>query len=445
MTEDSMGQRLERKRKIRNKRIAVGVAVFLMTIVAAAAAFYFTDSQFSKSKPVIGDQSPQKINILILGVDERSDDVGRSDTTLLLTVDPKQKKGSLLSIPRDSRVKLPGRGYDKINAAYAYGGHRLSEQAVADLVGVPVDYYILINFAAFNKIIDSIGGVDINVEKRMSYSDPYDDNGLVIDLKPGMQHMDGKKAIEYVRYRDEEGDIGRVARQQKFMKAVLEQITSPLVIPRIPGIIAEVISAVKTDLTAGDMVSLAKILNEVKNQGLETVMVPGKPAYIEDISYWLPDIVAVRQYMAQVMGISDSKYMATAQKSAMEYTQAVPKEMKIVELPKLPTSPMSPKKTDSPTTPAKPNAPPAGKVHVDIVNSSGVSSTGAKIAASLREQGFDVSVTAGSPVANTTITSHTGNAAVVEKLNNLNFRYALQVVREDNSNSVTVVVGKDNN
>jgi LCP family protein required for cell wall assembly len=415
-----------------------------MVFLVAGASFYFMDDDFSKSKPITGEEAGQKINILILGIDEREDDVGRSDTTLLLTVDPKQKSASLLSIPRDSRVKIPGRGYDKINAAYAYGGHRLSEQAVADLVGVPVDYYVLINFAAFNKIIDSIGGVDINVEKRMSYADPYDN--LVIDLKPGMQHMDGKTAIQYVRYRDEEGDIGRVGRQQKFMKAVLDQVTSPLVIPRIPGIIAEVFSAVKTDLTAGDMINLAKILNEVKKQGLHTEMVQGKPAYIDDVSYWLPDIVSVRQYMAQVMGISDNKYMATAQRAATEYTQAVPKEMKVVDQPKHPVSPSVPKKTDSPSTPAKPALAPVGKVRVDVVNASGVNATGAKIAASLREQGFEVSaVTTGNPTANTTITSHTGNAAVVDKLNNLSFHYALQVIRDDNSNSVTVVVGKDNN
>ena len=441
MPEGSLGQRLKHKRKVRNKRIAMGVALIFMVCLVAGASFYFSDNRFSKSKPVTGEESVQKINILILGIDERDDDVGRSDTTLLLTVDPKQKKASLLSIPRDSRVKIPGRGYDKINAAYAYGGHRLAEQTVADLVGVPVDYYVLINFSAFYKIIDAIGGVDINVEKRMSYADPYDH--LVIDLKPGMQHMDGKTAIQYVRYRDEEGDIGRVGRQQHFMKAVLDQVTSPLAIPRLPGIIAEVASAVKTDLTAGDMINLVKILNEVRNQGLNTEMVQGKPAYIDDISYWLPDIVSLRQYMAQVMGISDSKYMATAQNTASEYTRAVPKEMKIVEQPKRPVSPVTPKKTDSPT---KPVAAPVGKVHVDIINSSGVNSTGAKIAASLREQGFEVSaVTTGSPAANTTVTSHTANTAVVDKLNNLTFRYALQVVHEDNSNSVTVVVGKDNN
>lgn len=436
-----MGQRLERGRKLRNKRI-IGVVIMFL-IVIAGAAFYFLDNQFSKTKPATSEGVEQKINILILGVDERADDVGRSDTTLLLTVDPKQKTASLLSIPRDSRVKIPGRGYDKINAAYAYGGHRLSEQAVANLIGVPVDYYVIINFSAFNKIIDAIGGVDINVEKRMNYADPYDN--LVIDLVPGLQHLDGKTAIQYVRYRDEEGDIGRVGRQQKFIKAVLDKVTSPLMIPRLPSIISEVVSAVKTDLTAGDMVNLAKILNEVKNQGLHTEMVQGKPAYIDEISYWLPDIVSLRQYMAQVMGISDNQYMVTAQNAATEYTQAVPKEMKIAEQPKLPTSPLTTKKADSPTV-AKPVLASVGKVHVDVVNSSGVTSTGAKIAAILREQGFEVSaITPGNPVPNTTVISHTGNTAIVDKLNNLNFRYALQIIRDDNSNSVTIVVGKDNN
>lgn len=438
-----LGQRLAKNRRARRRKIFVGICVLLALAAAAMAAFFFSDSHFSKERPVTAGGAEQKINILILGVDERDDDVGRSDTTLLLTVDPKQKTASLLSIPRDSRVKLPGHGYDKINAAYAYGGHRLSEQAVADLVGVPVDYYVLINFKAFYKIVDAIGGVDINVEKRMSYNDPYDDDGgLHIDLKPGQQHMDGKTAIQYVRYRDEEGDIGRVGRQQKFMKAVLNQVTSPTVLPRIPAIIAEVASAVKTDLTVGDMLNLAKIMNEVKEKGLQTVMVPGKPAYIHDISYWLPDIVAVRQYMAEVMGISDSKYLATAHQTASEYTSEVPKEMKIVDLPKAPSGPSGPK---APST-TKPVTASPGKIHVDVINASGVSATGTKVAAMLRDQGFEVSsVVPGNPRANTVIVSHTGTSAVVDKLNNLNFHYTLQVNREENGNQVTVIVGKDNN
>ncbi|MBU2702512.1 LCP family protein required for cell wall assembly [Sporomusaceae bacterium BoRhaA] len=441
MSAGSMGQRLERKRKVRRKRIAIGAIFLLFIALVAAASFYFFDNDFSKAKPATSEGSGQKVNILVLGVDERDDDVGRSDTTLLLTVDSKEKQASLLSIPRDSRVKIPGHGYDKINAAYAYGGHRLSEQTVADFVGVPVDYYLLINFAAFDKIVDAIGGVDINVEKRMHYEDPYDK--LVIDLKPGMQHLDGKTAIQYVRYRDEEGDIGRVGRQQKFMKAILDQVTSPMVIPRIPGIIAEVASAVKTDLTIGDMMNLAKILNEVHKQGLHTEMVSGKPAYIQDISYWLPDVVSVRQYMARVMGIFDSKYLATAEKTATEYTEAVPKEMKIVDLPKTQPAQSAPKPKDAVS---KPVMAPVSKVRVEIVNSSGVSSTGAKIAAIMREQGFEVSsITQGTPTANTVVISHTNNSAVVDKLNSLGFRCAVQVKRDENSNSITVIVGKDNN
>ena len=447
MADERVGQRLARKRKSRKKRIFIGVLLFfLLAAVAAGAAFFLFDGEFSKAKPATAEGSEQKVNILILGVDERADDVGRSDTALLLTVDPKQKKASLLSIPRDSRVKIPGHGYDKINHAYAYGGHRLSQQAIADLVGVPVDYYVLINFKAFYKIVDAIGGVDINVEKRMRYSDPYDDDGgLVIDLQPGMQHMDGKTAIQYVRYRDEEGDIGRVARQQHFMKAILDQVTSPSVLPKIPAIISEVFAAVKTDLTVGDMLNLAKIMKEAQKQGLETVMVPGKPAYIQDISYWLPDIVAVRQYMAHVMGISDTKYLATAERHASEYTQAVPKEMKIVEQPKAPASPNSPKATDKAAAPKKPATPTSPKLQVDVINSSGVSATGTKVAAMLRDQGFDVSsVTPGNPTATTVVVAHTSNSAALEKLNNLSFKYNLQVSRDD-SNHVTVVVGKDNN
>ena len=103
---------------------------------------------------------------MIMGVDRRSDDVGRSDTLMVATVDPAKQTASLLSIPRDTRVKIEGNGYDKINAAYAYGGHELTRKTVENLLDVPMDYYILLDIKAFERIIDAIGGVDIDVEKR---------------------------------------------------------------------------------------------------------------------------------------------------------------------------------------------------------------------------------------------------------------------------------------
>jgi len=127
------------------------------------------------------------------------------------TIDEATKSVSLLSVPRDTRVKIPGHGWDKINHAYANGGSQLSQKAVENLLGIPIDYYVTIDFAGFYKIVDAVGGVDVDVEKRMYYEDPYDE--LVIDIQPGMQHMNGKTAIQYVRYRDSEGDIGRIERQ----------------------------------------------------------------------------------------------------------------------------------------------------------------------------------------------------------------------------------------
>ena len=158
---------------------------------------------------------------MLLGVDRRADDVGRSDTLMVASVDMDSHKAALLSVPRDTRVAIDGHGYDKINHAYAFGGHELSKSTVERLLGTHIAHYVIIDTKAFQRIIDALGGVDIDVDKRMHYEDPWDDNGgLVIDLYPGQQHLDGAKAIQYVRYRDGEGDIGRIGRQQKFMKAV---------------------------------------------------------------------------------------------------------------------------------------------------------------------------------------------------------------------------------
>ena len=149
--------------------------------------------------------------VLLMGVDRREGDVGRSDTLMLAAVDEENGRAALLSIPRDTRIEVGSYGYDKINHAYAFGGHEMTLASVSALVGVPVTHYIMIDTSAFERIVDAVGGVDIDVEKRMYYEDPWDDNGgLVIDLQAGEQHMNGAQAIQYVRYRDGEGDIGRI-------------------------------------------------------------------------------------------------------------------------------------------------------------------------------------------------------------------------------------------
>ena len=269
-----------------------------------------------------------------MGVDERADDVGRSDTLMVATIDPKKDQAALMSIPRDTRVKIKGHGWDKINAAYAYGsakggtegGEKLAQRTVEDFLGVNMDHYVVINIQAFQKIIDAIGGIDIDVEKRMYYEDPWDDDGgLIIDLKPGMQHMDGKTAVTYVRYRDEEGDIGRIKRQQKFMKACMDKVTSPTIIPKLPSVIKEVMSSVKTDLSFRQMLEFAGTLKEAQKNGLKTEMVPGKPLYIDGVSYWIPDLRKLRTTLADTLGIQlNASERALLDRAEHEYESSIP-------------------------------------------------------------------------------------------------------------------------
>ena len=153
----------------KKRRIWPWFLLFFGFVLAAVAGALFASSSLL-DKPV-GDTASDgllkvkdKTTIMIMGVDERDDDVGRSDTLMIATIDPKKDQAALLSIPRDTRVKIKGHGYDKINAAYAYGGHKLTESTVEGLLGVDVEHYIMINTKSFQKIIDAIGGIDIDVE-----------------------------------------------------------------------------------------------------------------------------------------------------------------------------------------------------------------------------------------------------------------------------------------
>lgn len=307
--------------------------LFLAFIVAACAGAYYASSSSLFDKPADKKQSTEnrmvardKTIVMIMGVDKREGDVGRSDTLMVATLDPKKNKVALLSVPRDTRVNIKKYGYDKINAAFAYGGYKLSQSTVENLLGVDIEHRIMVDIQSFKRVIDAIGGVDINVEKRMYYEDPWDDDGgLLIDLQPGEQHMDGDTAITYVRYRDEEGDIGRVARQQNFMKAVLDKITSPSIIPRLPAIIKEVFNCVETDMSLRQMLEFASSLVDARSNGLTTDVVPGKPMYIDGVSYWIPDLKKLRYTVADTLDVNLSTSDVNAlEQETIEYERTIP-------------------------------------------------------------------------------------------------------------------------
>jgi len=323
----------EQTRQCRKKRVALLLIIIVFLI--AGVTYTFLGGPSSENMLVNTFFMKEKINILILGVDTRDDDVGRSDTTFIVTIDTIGKRITMLSIPRDSRVKIDGHGWDKINHAYAFGGSKLSKSAVENLLGISLDYTVVMNLQGFVRMIDALGGVTIDVDKRMYYSDPYDDDGgLYIDLHPGVQKLTGKTAIEYVRYRDEEGDIGRVARQQKFLKALLQEFSKPQLIAKLPDLIKEFAVAVRTDMPTKEMVMLIPIINDAAKVGLHTEWLSGTPCWIQDVSYWLPDIKELRYKVAQIQDIAvDEHYTQVTNRLAAEYANSVPREIKVAESP----------------------------------------------------------------------------------------------------------------
>jgi len=311
------------------KYILILVVVFILSGMVGA----FFANALVDNKPDYNEDDKKgmlvakdKATVMIMGVDERADDVGRSDTLMIATLDPDKNQAALLSVPRDTRVKIKGHGFDKINAAYAYGGRKLTQETIESLLNTHIDHYIKINVHGFTKIIDALGGIDIDVEKRMYYEDPWDDDGgLYIDLQPGMQHMDGKTAITYVRYRDEEGDIGRIKRQQNFMKAVMDKLVSPTIIPKLPAIVSAVFDSVETDMSVSEILSFLGTLQDAKDNGLKSEMLPGKPVYIEGISYWVPDISKTRQILANTLGIKINQSITTSiHEDNIEYEESIP-------------------------------------------------------------------------------------------------------------------------
>lgn len=432
--------------------------VKILGIVAAICAMaYLLFSYFNPEKGMDnlapGDRLSLKKNIIVLGVDERAEeyDVGRSDTLFVVMFDTNKKAASLLSVPRDTRVRIKGHGWDKINHAYAYGGRELTQKTTEELLGIKINNYVMVDFKGFVGLVDAIGGVDINVEKDMYYYDSWD--GFKIDLKKGMQHMDGKTAIQYVRYRDEEGDIGRIRRQQHFIMAVYDRITSANMLLHIPGLAKQLTNMVKTDLPLADMVDLGRALHAmVKSKGLAMATVPGTPEYIDGISYWLPDITDLREQMVKMQGATMTEtYKSAAELMEREYNVAVEKAKKgddsgenkeaVKEEKELAEKKKAAKdkaavtkdkaKEEAGKAASKPTATKSSGTVVRFVNCSGSKTAGANAISKLKAAGFTViNGGSGELMAQTTVISTTNNGAVVGRLSTVPFAHKLRISRD---------------
>jgi LCP family protein required for cell wall assembly len=257
--------------------VGYGLAGPLPSLAAKALAGLWPHSQ------TIGNLVPFGISgrrILVLGTDKVSD-----STDVMFTVQVKDGQTRLTQLPRDTFIESQQHGVLKANALYAFGGMDAIRQDLPPLLGGPVDRYLKVNLRAVQRVADVLGGVEVDVPKRMVYAD--NSQGLYIDLYPGRQLLKGEALEGFLRYRnDEHGDLGRMDRQKLVLAEIFRKLASPSSLPQLPQLMAIAGDDVKTDLS---LLELGQLITAMAGTKLSTNQIPGRLFWHNDLSYWMPN------------------------------------------------------------------------------------------------------------------------------------------------------------
>lgn len=299
------------------KIFLVVFVIFSMIFSTVMYAFYKNDvdEAVEDNKPSEEDSFENldvsnykdRVNVLLMGVDtleNQGDGKGtRTDTIMVLSIDPTTKTGFILSLPRDTRVKLANGGnYDKVNHAHSYGGTELAISTIKDFLQIPIHHYVKLDYRALFKTVDDLGGIEVDVPIDMKYKDTRSEPPLNVDLKKGVQTLNGEQAMGFVRFRKgyPNQDLGRIQAQQAFLDALIKKITSPASIMNIPNYIDTMSKYVETDMDMKTMLIVAKQALSIDISRIEKKTVPGEPDMINGISYYEPnaeELSAMLEYL----------------------------------------------------------------------------------------------------------------------------------------------------
>lgn len=292
------------------------VTKYFFTICLLLLCVLFANGIYALLEPATGRQSPAPIaedrtgvnlleheyrynesstneenplNLLVLGLDR---DGTRCDVIMLFNFDPGMSRLNILSIARDTRVRKDGK-YGRINALYSKGEEKMVAEKVTEITGLPVHYYITMDFRGFRRLVDTLGGVEFYVPFRMDYDDPT--QNLHIHLKKGRQLLNGVKAEQLVRYRKgnysgqgySEGDIGRIGMQQDFIKALIGQKLSIRYISRADELFVIMKEYIHTNLTISDITHYLGSVSKIKSSEIGTYTLPGDSRLIGDVWYYI--------------------------------------------------------------------------------------------------------------------------------------------------------------
>ncbi|MFK4565673.1 LCP family protein [Enterococcus sp. UD-01] len=258
--------------------------ILLLLLIVVAVGFFFKGKSYAENDKSLPKEEVETFNgvksdngannILILGSDTRGEDAGRADTIMVLQLDGPSKKPKLISFMRDTFVDIPGYDANKINASYALGGADLVRQTLAENFNIQCKYYAKVDFQSFEKIADAMfpKGIKIDAEKDINLDG--------VDIAQGKQTMDGHTLLQYARFRmDEEGDFGRVRRQQQVMKAVMGQLKNPFTLLRTPESLGRLVGYMSTDVPTSFMVKNGPSLVFKAGSGIDSLTVPVKDSW----------------------------------------------------------------------------------------------------------------------------------------------------------------------
>lgn len=378
------------------KRKGFGWTLLFFAIMILAGASYYAYSIYSFTQQISNPKNPSKtrtteewtgterVNIALLGVDSRpGEGPPRADTMMILSIDPQTKKASLFSIMRDTYYPVPGYpGFRKINEAYALGGSDLTVETLEKFLQIPIHYYIKTNFDGFAKIVDALGGIDMYVEKDMYWAD---DGIHDINLKKGYQHLDGKHALMYVRFRhDALADYTRTERQRNFLMTLAKELKSTNAIFKLPDILKSIQSDIDTDMSFNDMLKLGRLAFDLDLNTMQSIQLPPlkdstgtKPALVDayrnGMAVIIPDVYETRLLVHNILN--------TGKVIVKTYDDQAPMVSQLVENhpnpTPTPTPPLNQKGTATPPIP-KPGqkSTTEGSGNTQTNNQTGTGQTG---------------------------------------------------------------------
>jgi LCP family protein required for cell wall assembly len=282
-----------------DKDIVIGKIEFA-NVEKKGAAFY--ESSTFDYGTLVGKAASnmKRVNILLTGLENK-----RTDTIMVISYNTESKTADIISLPRDTY--LPRNADDdpelkKINAVYAQEGIEGLTLRIQELLGIPIEKFVVIDYEAVIACVDLIGGVEVNVPFHMEYTDPYDDPPLYIDISEGMQLLDGEQSLKFLRYRKgyDNQDLGRIEAQQQFIKSAVKKALGF----QLPAVIKEAYSHIETNINVSVLLSLAGDLVGFSTDNINTNILPGMETTLEGLSFYIPDEEGIKNFVYSLYGLN---------------------------------------------------------------------------------------------------------------------------------------------